>query len=143
MKILFFISLLGLSSLPARAHDLQTSVTHSNAVAVRVLYPDNRPFAYENYEVYAPGADKIPYQSGYTDAQGTVAFLPASAGQWRIKAMSSDGHGVDMNIEIAPDKTVVIEPKTPFDRFAKLITGVSLIFGLAGAASLFARRRKE
>jgi nickel transport protein len=86
----------------AWSHEVRLETSLQSAVVVRLTYADGQPFAFESYELYRPGKD-VPEQVGRTDAQGLVVFMPASHAQWRLKAFSADGHGVDQVLTTPPE----------------------------------------
>ena len=123
----------------ALAHDLQHSIDEGAAVAVKLFFADGSAFSFETYEVYRAG-EEIPFQVGRTDIQGRVVFIPDRAGTWRVKAFSEDGHGADLSFTTGA-KNDIHDANQPFlERHLRIIAGVSVIFGVFGLASLFARR---
>lgn len=122
------------------AHDLQYAVEPASAVVVRLFYSASAGFSYEGYEIFRHG-EKIPYQVGRTDANGRLAFLPDRAGEWRIKASSNDGHGVDFTVTTDATGAVSGAERPFFDSHARLLAGVGMLFGLFGVLSLFLRRK--
>jgi nickel transport protein len=124
------------------SHEVQLETSHQSAVVVRLTYADGQPFAFESYELYRPGKD-VPEQVGRTTAQGHVVFLPASQTQWRLKAFSADGHGVDQ-VLTTPSGTVegvaAVSASTP--RALLLASGLGIVFGLFGLVQLFARKKQ-
>lgn len=126
---------------PAAAHDLHYLASQGQAVVVRLFYADNRPFAFEGYEIYPQGQD-LPVQVGRTDAQGRIAFLPDRAGRWRIRAISEDGHGLDFSLSTDAAARLAAVEKPFYERYGRLVVGVALILGLFGFASLYLKRRK-
>ncbi len=123
------------------AHDLQHTVTTGQAVVVRLFYADDRPFAFEAYEIYREG-DRLPYQVGRTDARGRVALLPDRAATWRVKAISEDGHGLEFRLDTDAAAGLAGSDKPAIERYGRIAVGVAVIFGLFGALSLFYRRRR-
>jgi len=130
--------------LPVRAlaHDLQYRVDEGGAVYVKFFFGDGNDFSFESYEIYRDGED-IPFQVGRTDAKGRLAFLPDQPGEWRVKAFSEDGHGVDFSLSTDVQGGLEDAAKPLFERHARIITGVAFIFGLFGLINLFARRRRN
>lgn len=126
---------------PAAAHDLQYTVSGAQAVVVRLFHVDNKPFSFEGYEVYRAG-EKLPYQVGRSDGQGRIAFLPDGAGEWRVKAISEDGHGLDFTLKTDAAARVETADKPAYERYGRIVVGIAVIFGLFGSLMLFARRRK-
>ena len=128
--------------LPGRAagHDLQHSIEEGPAVTVKLFYTDGEAFSFESYEVYHAGED-IPFQVGRTDALGRVVFRPDRAGTWHVKVFSKDGHGVDLSLTTGTQGAIESADRTLFERYSRLVVGVSIIFGIFGLVSLFARRK--
>jgi nickel transport protein len=129
--------------LPERAagHDLQHSIEQGAAVMVKLFFTDGNEFSFESYEVYRAG-EEIPFQVGRTDALGRLVFLPDRAGTWRIKAFSEDGHGADLSLTTGAQGAIESADRPLFERHTRLVVGVSIIFGIFGLVSLFARRRR-
>jgi len=127
--------------LPGRAlaHDLHYSVEQGPAVCVRLYYGGGEEFSFETYEVYRSG-EEIPFQVGRTDMRGRLVFLPDRPGAWRVKAFSEDGHGVDISVTSDAKGGVEGATEPRFDRRARIIMGVSLIFGIFGLINLLVRR---
>ena len=142
MKTIAFLlaALLGLAQ-SAAAHDLQYSVSGAQAVVVKLFYVDNKPFTFEGYEIYRAG-EKLPYQVGRSDSQGRIAFLPDRAGEWRIKAISEDGHGLDFTLTTDAAARVEASDKPAFERYSRIVVGIAVILGLFGLLSLYVRKKK-
>lgn len=136
------IAVVALVSTPAMGHDLQHRVTTAQAVVIQMHYADGSPFAFEAYEVLKDG-DKVPRQVGRTDQAGRIAFLPDGPANWRVRAFSEDGHGLDFHVESGAGESQVAPEQPIFDRFARILAGVGVILGLFGALSLFYRRRRS
>ena len=142
MKLLhlMIVALLCLAR-PATAHDLQYSVSGNQAVVVKLFYVDNTPFTFEGYEIYRAG-EKLPYQVGRTDSQGRIAFLPDRAGDWRIRAISEDGHGLDFTVTTDASARVEASDKPAYERYGRIVVGSAVIIGLFGFMSLYVKRKK-
>jgi len=122
----------------ALAHDLEHDIGEGEAVTVKLFYADGSEFSFESYEVYRAG-EEVPFQVGRTDVQGRVVFIPDRAGTWRLKAFSEDGHGADLSFTTGGEGGAA-GVKEPFlERHLRLVVGVSVIFGVFGMLSLFAR----
>ncbi len=126
---------------PSHAHDLHSSVGTGEAVVVKLYFIDDKPFAYEAYEIFRQG-ESVPYQVGRSDAFGRVVFLPDRAGEWRVKAMSEDGHGVDVVLYADEAARVEVRDKPLIERYGRVVVGVALILGLFGLLNLYLRRKK-
>ena len=123
------------------AHDLQYRVAEGPAVTVHLSYAGDVPFTFEAYEVYRAG-DTVPVQVGRTDHRGRLAFLPDGAGEWRVRAFTEDGHGVDFTLTTTADAVVTRLDRPLYERYTRVFAGVGLLLGLFGLLSLFLRRRR-
>ena len=127
----------------ARAHEVQLQVAPTPASLIQLQYADGQPFAFEAYELY-PGNADTPAQVGRSDAQGRVVFLPGDTREWRLKAYTADGHGVDQRFQVAPTGSPAApEPPPGLDRFSRLILGLSLILGGFGLYQLLVCRNRK
>jgi nickel transport protein len=126
------------------AHEVDHGVAAVNAVSVTLTYGDGSPFAYEQYELYAEGKD-APAQVGNTDAQGRIAFIADDTKQWRVKAWSADGHGVDFRfaspaIETQAAPPAEAGPNRP-NRLSLTLFGLGLLLAAFGLYQLFGKKR--
>lgn len=137
----------GLLACPAAgAHELKVDSQRETASVVRLSWADGQPFAFEAYELYLPGQE-VPTQLGRTDARGRIVFLPGANREWRIKAFSADGHGVDQLLQVdatdggdAAGSGSAAGGDKP--RALLLAAGLGVVFGLFGLVQLFVRRRR-
>ncbi len=140
------------------AHEVRATVdTSPAALAIRVEYGDGEPFSYERYEIYPPpasddetknGASKTgeeppPFQTGRTDANGQILFLPDRPGTWTIRYMSEDGHGGETVVEVSPSRTASLRGVPLYLRFSRVITGIGFFLGIGGAFSLYGCYKKR
>jgi nickel transport protein len=127
----------------AIAHEVHHDIAATGAVMVRLTYADGSPFAYEKYELF-PDGQEVPVQVGNSDAQGRVVFVPGETIDWRLKAYSVDGHGVDLKFAAPATRTVTAPPASAGpDRATQVLIGLSFLFGLFGLVQLFLRRRRS
>lgn len=135
MGALVFLLCLSLSPGESRGHSLNYHV-EQKGIAVRAFYTDKDPASYSAYEIYAPGdREDIPHQTGRTDKNGFLAFVPDKAGTWKVKLWGESSHGYHgFTAEVKVDKELGLESfsKPLLATHTKLITGLSLIFGLFG-----------
>lgn len=127
---------------PALAHTVQHDV-HEEAIAVRVFYSVDDPAAFAEYDLFGPG-DRDPHQTGRTDRNGFVGFAPDRAGTWtlQVRGDSSHGfHGVTMEIKVDHELHMESFSKPLVAAYVKLVTGISIAFGLFGVYALWAARR--
>jgi nickel transport protein len=126
----------------AVAHDIEHTVTIEGAVVVHLYEDHGVPFAGEHVEVFGPG-DTKPFLVGNTDGEGRIAFFPNREGEWRLKAYSEDGHGVDLTIDtrklgsIQPSQS---EANTSVDRRSTMVLGIGIILSIFGAGALLRKR---
>lgn len=140
--ILFLTTLSAASIL--HAHTVNYEV-QQKGIAVRVFYGADDPASYSGFEVFGPG-DALPHQTGRTDKNGFVSFVPDRRGVWKVKVIgeSSHGyHGVTIEVKVAKDLNLESFKKPLAATYSKLITGVSLIIGLFGLYALLKSRRKQ
>jgi nickel transport protein len=116
-------------------------------VAVRAFYSAKDPASYSQYEIYGPGdKEDLPHQTGRTDKNGFLSFVPDRAGTWKIKLWGESGHGYHgFTAEVKVDKELNLESfsKPLVAAHTKLITGLSLIFGIFGVYALWRSRKKQ
>jgi nickel transport protein len=141
MVILFCLSLFPGES---RGHSLNYHV-EQKGIAVRAFYTDKDPASYSQYEIYGPGdREDIPHQTGRTDKNGFLAFVPDKAGTWKVKLWGESSHGYHgFTADVKVDKEFGLESfsKPLLATHTKFITGVSLIFGLFGIYAYLKSRK--
>jgi nickel transport protein len=129
---------------------LHLHTTQQPAAVVRLTYAGGAPFVFEAYELYRPGV-AAPEQVGHTNARGELVFVPGAQAQWRLKAWSADGHGVDQVLtvpvaaEAGPGVQAVTVPAPPAPggpRLLLLACGLALVFGVFGVVQLLVRRKR-
>jgi nickel transport protein len=128
-----------------QAHSVNYDVQQRNVAAIKVFYTADDPASYAEYEVFAPEAGDIPYQTGRTDRSGFVIFLPDRSGTWKIKVLGESTHGFHgVIVEVKVDKDLNLESfKKPLvAQYTKFVTGISLIIGLFGIYALIKSRKK-
>ncbi len=129
----------------AWAHEVALEIGHQEATVLRLTYSDGQPFVFETYELLLPGND-TPEQVGRTDRQGRAVFLTGAHPKWRLKAYSTDGHGVDQILNLPPrEATGVCLANTAAapQRGLLLATGAGILFGLFGLVQLFLRNSRR
>ncbi len=125
----------------AQAHDVQHRIQQGTAVAVEFFYADGSELAFERYEIYRAG-EQAPFQAGRTDARGRLAFLPDRPGAWRVVVFSEDGHGTEISLHTDADGGIERVDRPLLERHWRLVTGVSILFGIFGLIGLFVRRQR-
>lgn len=141
MKKLLVIALF--AAVSAQAHEIRLEVSGAQATVVTLHYADGQPFAFEAYELY-PAGSETPGQVGRTDGKGRIALLADTAGEWRLKAWSDDGHGVDRKITaLGSNPAAATPPAAETPRTALWLGGLGTIFGLFGLVQLYLGRKKR
>ena len=141
LRYLLPVFVIALSS-EALAHSLQHQVDEGPAVSIRLFYEAGNDFSFEGYELYRAG-EETPFQVGRTDLHGRVVFIPDRAGTWRIKVFSEDGHGAEFSFTTTAEVGVGAVESPFVERHLRIITGVSVVFGLFGLLNLLSRRRRS
>jgi nickel transport protein len=129
---------------PIHAHTINYDV-QQKGIAVRIFYAADDPASYSQYEVYGPGGSE-PHQTGRTDKNGFVAFVPDRPGIWKIKVLGESSHGFHgVTTEVKVDETLNLASfsKPLAATYTKLIIGISLIFGIFGLYSLLRSRKRD
>jgi nickel transport protein len=127
-----------LTPLTCWSHGVQGVVDHSQGYMITAAYDDGEPMDYAAVEIKAPDSE-IAFQSGRTDRNGCFMFQPDRQGRWQVEVKDGMGHRLALDLEVtgdtaAPKETGLQKPGTSTDmsRAAKVITGLSIIFGLFG-----------
>lgn len=132
------LSLLLLAT-PVMAHEVIVESGVATATVLRLHYADGQPFAFEAYELY-PAGSETPGQVGRTDARGRVVFIAGDTAEWRLKAWSADGHGVERKVQ-ATSGELEVAAAPPAARSSLWLAGLGGIFGLFGLWQLYARKK--
>ena len=140
-SVLLLASILILSS-TAAAHEIERSITRQEAVVVRLSYGDGTAFSYESYEVIRPG-EEVPFQTGRTDAEGRISFLPDTEGTWRVRAFSEDGHGADLEVDVGANGLSLEAERRPDGRWTRVLIGLGVLLVLFGMLRLLFRRSRR
>jgi len=143
--VLFLPLGLFLGGIDSHGHSVNYHV-EQKGIAVRAFYSAKDPASYSQYEIYGPGdKEDLPHQTGRTDKNGFLSFVPDRAGTWKIKLWGESTHGYHgFTAEVKVDKELNLESfsKPLVAAHTKLITGLSLIFGIFGVYALWRARKK-
>jgi len=130
----------------ACAHTVNYDVQQRSVAAIKVFYTANDPANYAEFEVYAPEGGDLPHQTGRTDKNGFVSFIPDRQGTWKVKVLGESAHGYHgVIVEVKVDKDLNLESfKKPLAaQYSKFVTGISLIIGIFGIYALITTRKKQ
>lgn len=128
----------------AQAHSINYQV-EQKGMAVRAYYSDKDAAAYSQYELFGPG-DREPHQTGRTDRNGYLAFVPDRPGTWKLQVWGESTHGFHgVTTEIKIDQALGLEgfKKPMVAAHTRYVTGISLIFGIFGVFALWTSRKKS
>lgn len=126
------------------AHSV-SHVVSNHGVSVKIFYAEDDPLSYSLYEIYKPN-DKIAFAKGRTDRNGVVSFLPDEIGEWKIKVLGESDHGYHGKVIILTiDRNMAIQnfSQAPIEKYQKVVTGISIIFGLFGLLLMMRYRKKH
>ena len=141
---LALVGMLALVARPAEAHETLHEVARGKAIAVKAYFVDGEVLTSMAYQVYSPADPKIPYQKGWTDRAGWLAFVPDAPGKWRVKVIDDTGHGLDVQIDAEAPGTAQAPAVGALSRAAfvlRPLLGLAVI-GAAFAALFLAYRRR-
>jgi nickel transport protein len=137
---------LGLGEISSYGHSINYQV-QEKGVAVRAFYSEKDPSSYSQYEIWGPGdKEDLPHQTGRTDKNGFLAFVPDRSGNWKIRLWGESSHGYHgFTVDVQVDKDLNLEgfSKPLLATHTKLITGLSLIFGIFGIYAFLKSRKKQ
>lgn len=139
-RVILLLMLIATASLSA--HEMRLEVGVDTASVITLSYPDGEPFADKPYQLFAEGSES-PRQSGQTDTQGRVIFVPGRLRQWRLRAFSEEGHGTDTLLELETGSTANLSQDKAAVPFPYLILGVGVLLSGFGLLMLYARRGKQ
>lgn len=143
LTILITLAIMVCSASQLQAHSISYKV-EQKGMAARAYYSAKSAAAYSKYELYGPG-DKEPHQTGNTDRNGYVGFVPDRPGIWRLQVWGESSHGFHgVSTEITVDKALDLEgfSKPLVAAYTRYVTGISLIIGIIGIYGLVVSRRK-
>lgn len=143
-----FLTAMMLTAATARSHGVEGYVEKMNGYCITALYDDGEPMSYAAAEIKAPGSETI-FQKGRTDRNGRFMILPDGPGMWQAIVQDGMGHRVRVEIDVAgkeqgDQKTeAVYSPAASgrVNRPLKIISGLSIIFGLCGVLYGWKARR--
>lgn len=136
-----WLSLIGLAG-QCLGHTIHYTV-EPKGITIRVFYAADDPASYSEYEIFGPG-DNEPYQVGRTDRRGCLSLFPDRPGVWKIKVLGESTHGFHgVNLELKVDQALQAESfsRPLLATHTRLITGLSLIFGIFGIYAYWRSRK--
>lgn len=141
-KLIVPLALLIAVGLPtaASAHGAKIEYTIDLAIEIQASYDTGDPMAGGQVTVYAPDDPSTPWLAGVCDEEGRFVFTPDSSkpGTWDVQVRHS-GHGDMIHIPIGED--VALTGTTGYTTLQIVLMGACVVWGLAGTALFFSRRR--
>jgi nickel transport protein len=131
--------LIAAGAAPTFGHGVEGHIAPGRGYQVTAVYDDGEPMSYAAVEIKAAG-EKIAFQSGRTDRNGTMLFLPDRPGVWEAVVSDGMGHRLALEVEVpepggrAASQAAPESPPPPAvrSRVPSLIAGLGFIFGLFG-----------
>ena len=124
------------------AHGVVYEVKEGKTVIIKIAYDDGEPMSYAEVKIFSPHESELEYQNGRTDKNGCFSFVPEQIGEWRVVINDGMGHGVATKINVAEAMEIEANHKG-WPRWQKLITGISIIWGLTGLILYFKVRKRR
>lgn len=133
---------------PAFAHGVGWRQCDTPAVALEFVYASGQKMAYAEARVFAPDDPEHAWQTGRTDGEGHLSFVPHLPGIWRAVAKDGEGHRTEAEIDVTPEflkgGTGVSQignssdknPPVGLDLALRALLGVSLLFNVAALVLL-------
>ncbi|MHB9073147.1 MAG: hypothetical protein ACYC6G_06450 [Desulfobaccales bacterium] len=118
------------------AHGVEGTV-QPGGLAVACRYSTGEPMDYAKVTVFAPGSSQ-PFQVGHADKNGRFCFFPDAPGEWRMTAEDGMGHRLEVKVPVTDQNILkTLPPGSGADSLAntrslRVLTGLSVIFGLSG-----------
>lgn len=131
--------LIAAGAAPAFGHGVEGRIAPGRGYQVTAIYDDGEPMSYAAVEIKAAG-EKIAFQSGRTDRNGIMLFLPDRPGVWQAVVSDGMGHRLALEVDVPESggqaaSQAAAEPPAPpavGSRLSSLIGGLGIIFGLFG-----------
>ena len=122
------------------AHGVGYRQSEFKALTLEFFYSTGEKMSYREAKVYSPSDSKFAAQTGRTDEQGRFAFIPDTAGEWRVIVRDEEGHQCEADIVIS-NEWLTSEGVTGTannsslpegtELFMRALLGVSVIFNIA------------
>ena len=133
-----FLILAALSPATGWSHGVTGDIVRTDGYLVTAAYDDGEPMNYAAVNIKAPEGE-FAFQSGRTDRNGHFMFSPDQPGQWQIEVKDGMGHRLALDVEVSSDAAVPKDtspqkpvPSVGLSRTAKVVFGLSIIFGVFG-----------
>ena len=134
-------AILLIAPLGVAAHGVELSYETVSGVEITARYDSGEPMAGGQVSVFAPDNPAEPWLTGFCDDSGKFYFTPDGGlpGLWEIQVRLG-GHGDLIRLEVTAGGAGGAAT-TGFTAMQKLIMTLTVIWGLAGTALFFSRRK--
>ena len=131
------------------SHGVDGYAESANGYCITAMYDDGEPMSYAAVEIQAPDS-KNQFQTGRTDRNGCFMIRPDEPGRWQAVVKDGMGHRLSVDLEVedrqaAPQNHDAVHAKASggMNRPTKILTGLSIIFGLSGFLYGWQARRRQ
>ena len=135
------------------AHGVGFKESELKSVPLEFFYSTGEKMSYREAKVFSPNDGKFAVQSGRTDENGRFAFIPDTAGEWRVIVRDEEGHQCEAKINITqeflndknhekniPESNNDNNLPRGIELFVRAVLGVSIIFNLAMIIKIYRRK---
>ncbi|HPF07722.1 MAG TPA: hypothetical protein PK293_16895 [Spirochaetota bacterium] len=122
------------------SHGVEYKISKNKVYTVSMNYSDGEIMNYTNYKIYSPGSESV-FQSGLTDKNGKISFIPDAAGEWKVDVNDDTGHAASVIVKAGQVSDVSIASGNSLNIFQKIIMAICVIWGAAGTALYFRSRK--
>jgi len=127
------------------SHGVDIMLT-GGGTGIEARYDSGDPVSHAEVTIYSPADPEEPFQTGVTDRNGRFLFSPDADGEWKVVISDWTGHGGTKRIRFAADPEGSGQETVsdgPVSRWMKVISGISVIFGITGILFFAAARRER
>jgi len=128
----------GVMMLPAAGlcHGVDGAIAAAQGYLVTVVYDDGDPMSYAAVEIKGPDAGPA-FQTGRTDRNGRIMFLPDRTGSWQVVVKDGVGHMVSLDLDVADiDEAAALSASSSRQSGGRgvggIVAGLSFLFGATG-----------
>lgn len=122
-------------------HGTEYEILSEGVIGIKAAFDTGEVFSHARVLIFEPGESQVTYET-MTDRNGVVCFAPDRTGVWILQVRGTEGHGLRINLEVTED--MLAADRNGFGRLSllqKLVMALAVIWGLAGTALFFLRRR--
>ena len=130
--------------LPATTHAHGTRIEYKSTSAIEIVakFDGGEPMSEAQVIIYAPDDPANPWLTGVCDDDGRFSFIPdvSIPGTWDIQVRKA-GHGDMIHIDISEGAITGGSGDSGFSTSQIILMAACAIWGLAGTALYFRRRK--